>query len=354
MTSDRPYRPYAMKALYFSQHGELDVLRFGDLPAPSPGPGEVAVEVRAAALNHLDIWVRRGWPGLKLALPHVGGSDAAGVVAEIGEGVSGIAPGTPVVVDPGVSTVEDEWTRRGLDSLSPGYQILGEHRPGTFAERIVVPAANLLPIPAGVGFAEAAAPLLVGLTAWRMLVGAGEVCRGETVLIVGAGGGVNSFAIQIAKLLGATVIALTSTAEKMERAAELGADHVLGYRDDPEWPRAVYKLTGRRGADVVVDNVGQATIQRSMRALAPGGRLLTVGNTSGYRAEIDLRYLFAKQIRWIGTTMGSHQDFREVMGLVWSRKLRPVIDRVMPLGDGKEAVRILEEGRQFGKVILEP
>jgi len=345
-----------MKALYFSQHGERDRLEHGNLPNPEPGPGEALVEIRAAALNHLDIWVRRGWPGLKLALPHVGGSDGAGVIAGFGPGTTGggLEIGRRVVIDPGVTTATDEWTRRGLDALSPGYQILGEHRAGTFAERIAVPVGNLLPIPDGFGFAEAAAPLLAGLTAWRMLIGCGEVRVNETVLIVGAGGGVNSIAIQVAKLAGARVFALTSSPEKAARARELGADEVIDYRAEPEWAKAIYKMTGRRGVDVVVDNVGRATLASSLRALAPGGRLLTVGNTSGYQVEFDIRYMFAKQIRWIGSTMGSHQDFRDVMGLVWNRKLRVVIDRVMPLAAGRDAVRLLEEGRQFGKVVLEP
>ncbi len=345
-----------MKALCFSRHGERDRLEYGDRPDPVPGPGEALIEIRAAALNHLDIWVRRGWPGLKLALPHVGGSDGAGVIAGFGPGTDGggLELGRRVVIDPGVTTAADEWTRRGLDALSPGYQILGEHRPGTFAERIVVPVGNLLPIPDGFDFPAAAAPLLAGLTAWRMLIGCGEVRVHETVLIVGAGGGVNSIAIQIAKLAGARVFALTSSAEKAARARDLGADEVIDYRAEPEWAKAIHKLTGRRGVDVVVDNVGQATLASSIRALAPGGRLLTVGNTSGYQVEFDIRYMFAKQIRWIGSTMGSHQDFRDVMDLFWSRKLRVVIDRVMPLAEGRDAVRLLEEGRQFGKVVLEP
>lgn len=343
-----------MKALFFREHGERDRLEVGDLPDPSPGPGEALVRIRAAALNHLDIWVRRGWPGLNLEFPHIGGADGAGVIEELGPQVSGLEIGQRVAIDPGVSTVEDEWTRRGLDSLSPGYRILGESRSGTFAERIAVPAANLEPIPEGFSFAEAAAPLLTALTAWRMLVVAGRVRAGESVLIVGAGGGVNTMAIQLARYSGATVYALTSTPEKARRAAELGADHVLDYRADPNWSKSIAKLTDRRGVDVVVDNVGQATIHQSIRALARGGRLLTVGNTSGFKIEMDIRFMFAKQLSWLGTTMGSHQDFRDVMQLVWSRKLKPVIDRVMPLSAGRDAVRVLEEGQQFGKVILEP
>jgi NADPH:quinone reductase-like Zn-dependent oxidoreductase len=343
-----------MKALYFLEHGERDRLEYGDLPDPRPGPGEVLIEIRAAALNHLDIWIRRGWPGLKLTLPHIGGADGAGVIAEVGPGVSGFEVGQRVVIDPGVSTGEDEWTRRGLDSVSPGYRILGEGRSGTFAERIEVPASNLMPIPEGFSFTEACAPLLVGLTAWRMLIVVGRLRAGESVLIVGAGGGVNSIAIQLAKLAGATVYALTSSPEKMQRATELGADEVLDYRADPNWSKAIYKLSGQRGVDVVVDNVGQATIEQSIRALTRGGRLLTVGNTSGFKFEVDIRYMFVKQLSWLGSTMGSHQDFRDVMQLFWSRKLRPVVDRVLPLSSGREAVQLLEEGKQFGKVVLEP
>jgi NADPH:quinone reductase-like Zn-dependent oxidoreductase len=343
-----------MKAIYFEQHGELDVLRYGDLPAPVPGPGEVRVELKAAALNQLDIWVRRGWPGIKVTLPHIGGSDGAGVVAELGPGVSGVSVGDRVGIDPGISTRVDEWTRRGQDSVSPGYQILGEQRAGTLAEQVVVPAANLLPLPAGMSFPEACAPQLVAVTAWRMLMVVGRLRAGESVLIVGAGGGVNSIALQIAKLAGAKVYALTAGAEKVEKAKALGADEVIDYQADPEWSKTIFERTGRRGVDVVVDNAGQATLRQSMRALAPGGRLLTVGNTTGFKYEMDTRLMFVKQIAWLGSTMGSHQDFRDVMRLVFEGKLRPVIDRVMPLREGKEAVRLLEEGRQFGKIVLEP
>ena len=343
-----------MKALFFDQHGERDRLRYGDLPAPRVGPGEVRVAIRAAALNHLDIWVRRGWPGLTLALPHVGGSDGAGEVTEIGPGVAGVAAGDRVCIDPGISTRSDEWTRRGQDALSPGYQILGEHRPGTFAEQVVVPADNLLPIPSGMSFAEAAAPLLTGLTAWHMLLTAGRLQAGESVLVVGAGGGVNTMAIQIAKLAGATVYAVTSGSEKVAKARDLGADQVLDYRAEPEWSKAIFSLSGRRGVDVVVDNVGQATLRQSLRALSPGGRLLQVGNTSGFDFQMDLRLMFVKQISWIGSTMGSHQEFRDMMQQVFLGRLRPVIDRVLPLREGVHAIELMEAGRQFGKLVLEP
>ncbi len=343
-----------MKALCFYEHGELDVLRYDDVPDPEPGSGQVLVRVRACALNHLDVWIRRGWPGLKLEMPHWTGADVAGEIAALGEGVANWEEGQRVVVDPGISRTEDEFTRRGEHSLSPGYAILGEQVRGGQAEYVCVPAANLMPIPEGWDFPQAAAPLLVSLTAWRMLIGRAKLRAGESVLIVGAGGGVNSMAIQIAKLAGATVYALTSTEEKMEKARELGADVVLNYREDPRWSKTLYKMTGRRGVDVVVDNVGQATLGQSMRTVARGGRIVIVGNTSGPQAEIDIRFIFGKQISIIGSTMGTHQDFHDVMALVWAGKLKPVVDRVMPLSEGKAAFETLERGQQFGKIVLAP
>lgn len=341
-----------MKALYFNQHGGPDVLQYGDVPGVQPGPGEVLVQVKAVALNHLDVWVRQGWPGLNLPMPHIGGSDVAGIVAGYGQAAGGPPVGTRVVVDPGVLTGEDEWTRRGEPSVSPHYHILGESVRGGCAEYVGVPAANVLPIPPGVDFTQAAAPILVGLTAWRMLVRRAGLQAGESVAIVGAGGGVNSISIQIAKHLGATVYAITSTPEKMRKAAELGADHVINYREE-DWSRALYRLTGKRGVDVVVDNVGQATLQASLRAAARGGRVAIVGNTSGPQAEIDVRLIFGKQISLVGSTMGSHQDFLDVMALVWTGKLKPVIDRILPLSEGRAAHEALAAGEQFGKIVLQ-
>ncbi|MFQ6102129.1 MAG: zinc-binding dehydrogenase [Anaerolineae bacterium] len=343
-----------MKALCFYEHGELDVLQYTDVPDPEPGPEEVLVRVHACALNHLDVFVRRGWPGLKLEMPHWTGADVAGEVAALGEGVTGWKVGQRVVADPGISTREDEFTRRGEHSLSPGYVIRGEQIRGGQAEYVVASAASLMPIAEGWDFPQAAAPLLVSLTAWRMLVHRANLRAGESVLVVGAGGGVNSMAVQIAKLAGATVYALTSTEEKMAKARELGADVVLNYREDPQWSKALYKMTGRRGVDVVVDNVGRATLAQSMRAVARGGRIVVVGNTSGPKTEIDVRFIFGKQISIVGSTMGSHQDFRDVMGLVWAGKLKPVVDRVMPLSEGKAAFEVLERGEQFGKIVLTP
>ncbi|MBI5303542.1 MAG: zinc-binding dehydrogenase [Chloroflexi bacterium] len=341
-----------MKALFFNEHGGIPALQYGDVADPEPGPGEALVRVHAVALNRLDLWVCQGWAGLKLTMPHYSGADVAGIVAGYGKDARGPAIGTPVVVDPGVVLGEDDWTRRGEESVSPHYHILGETVRGGCAEYLTIPARNLLPMPVGFDFASAAAPILVGLTAWRMLIHRAKLQAGESIAIIGAGGGVNSISIQLAKYLGATVYAITSTPEKMRRAQELGADQVINYRDE-DWSRALYTMTGKRGVDVVVDNIGQATLNSSMRAVARGGRIAIVGNTSGAQTQIDVRFIFGKQISLIGSTMGSHQDFIDVMELVWSGKLKPVIDRVMPLAEGRAAYELLASGQQFGKIVLQ-
>jgi len=342
-----------MKAVFFERHGESDVLQYGEVPEPAVAPGQAVVRVKACALNYLDIWVRRGWPGLKLEMPHWCGADVAGEIAAVGAGVSGWSAGQRVVIDPGINRVQDEYTRRGEASVSPGYHVLGEHTRGGAAEYVAVPAENLAPMPDGVDFPEAAAPLLAGLTAWRMLIHRAALKAGESVLVVGAGGGVNSLAIQIAKLAGAVVFAVASNAEKAAKAAALGADVVID-RSQADWVREVLRRTGKRGVDVVVDNVGRATLAASMQAVARGGRIVIVGNTSGPQAEIDIRFIFGKQISLIGSTMGNHQDFRAVTQLLRQGKLKPVISQVVPLRDGIEAYRRMEEGRHFGKIVLQP
>jgi NADPH2:quinone reductase len=342
-----------MKAVFFESHGEIDVLRYGRVPDPVPSAGQVVVQVRACALNFLDIWVRRGWPGLKLEMPHWCGADVAGEIAALGPGVAGWTAGQRVVVDPGINRFEDEFTRRGQASVSPGYSVLGEHVRGGAAEYVAVPAANLAAMPEGLDFPSAAAPLLVGLTAWRMLIHRAGLKPAETVLVVGAGGGVNSMAIQVARLAGATVLVVAGDAEKSAKALKLGADAVID-RSRTDWVREVLKLTGKRGVDVVVDNVGRTTLAGSMQAVARGGRIVIVGNTSGPKAEIDIRFIFGKQISLIGSTMGSHQDFLTVTDLLWQDKLKPVIDRVFALSEGIEAYRRMEAGGHFGKILLQP
>jgi len=342
-----------MKALFFKKHGDLDVLRFGDVPDPVPGPDEVTVRVRACATNHLDIWVRRGWPGLKLEMPHWCGADVAGDIVEAGDAVTEWKTGQRVIADPGVNLRTDAFVRRGEASMSPGYRILGEHLRGGAAEFICVPAGNLAAIPDEVDYVEAAAPLLVSLTAWRMLIHRGQLKPAETVLVVGAGGGVNSMAIQIAKIAGAFVYVVAGSKHKAEKAMELGADVAID-RTETDWSKEVYRLSGKKGVDLVVDNVGKATLQKSMTVVARGGRIVIVGNTSGPMAEIDIRYIFGKQISLIGSTMGTHQEFLDVVAMLWAEKLKPVIDRVIPLKEGQQAYRIMEDGEQFGKIVLTP
>lgn len=342
-----------MKAVFFEQHGELEVLRYGDLPDPQPQREEALVRVRAVALNHLDIWVRRGWKGLRVAMPHITGSDVAGEIVAV-NGTSTWTPGMKVIVNPGIVTVEDEWTRRGEDSVSPGYKILGEQIPGGLAEYVTVPVASLYRMPEHLSFEEACAPLLVGTTCWRMLFKRARLMPGETVLIVGSGGGVNTHSIQFARAAGAHVIVLAGTKEKGERAQALGANFVINYRDTPRWDMEVLKLTRGRGAEVVVDNVGTATMAKSLRAAGRGGRIVTVGNTSGYEVIYDNRLLFTKQLSIIGSTMGSRQDFIDALEFMWSHNLRSVIDRVAPLKDAVQMVALLEEGGQFGKIVLTP
>jgi NADPH:quinone reductase-like Zn-dependent oxidoreductase len=343
-----------MKALHFFDHGSISNLHFGDLPTPKPGAGEVLIKVKACSINHLDLWVLRGWPGLKLARPHIGGADISGEVAELGEGVTGHKAGDAVIVTPGFTLSEDRYTERDEDSLSPGYKIIGEQLKGGFAEYVVVPAKAVFEKPKALSFEDACAPLLVGLTAWRMLVRRAQLKAGDRVLVVGAGGGVNSISIQIAAALGAQVIALSSTDEKCAQAIAMGAKEVINYKKVPDWSREVRRLTEGQGVDVVIDNVGTQTFPQSINSCARGGRIVTVGNTSGALVEFDNRLIFTKQLSILGSTMGSRQDFIDMLGFLQEKKIKVHIDTVFSLKDGKEAYRTLEEGRQFGKVLVVP
>ncbi|MGD0400558.1 MAG: zinc-binding dehydrogenase [Syntrophobacteraceae bacterium] len=342
-----------MKALCFHQHGGPDVLRYEDVADPTPGKGQVLVEVKACALNHLDIFVMHGWPGLVLEMPHWGGSDIAGVVAGLGEGVTGFETGRRIVIDHGINPIEDEFTRRGEHSMSPRYMIIGEHIRGGFAKYVTAPAKNLVTMPDNIDFPQACAPLLVTLTAWRMLINRAKLQAGETVLLVGAGGGVNTAAIQIAKMAGATVYVVAGNAEKAKKARELGADFVID-RSVTDWGKELRRLTAKRGVDLVVDNVGAATLDISMAVVARGGRIVIVGNTSGPQVEIDVRRIFGKQISLIGSTMGSPQDFRDITSLLWSGRLKAIVGEVMPLSEGKRGVEIMQRGEMFGKIVLAP
>lgn len=342
-----------MHGAVFFEHGGLDVLQYVDnLTIPEPGYGEVRLNMKAVALNRLDLWVRVGWPGLKLALPHITCADGAGVVDAVGPGVRQFIPGDRVSIDPTLVDADSPALMTGLENQSR-IHILGEGAPGVGAEYVVLPARNLMKMPDHVSFNEAAAAGLVYVTAWHSLITRGGLGPGETVLIVGAGGGVNSASIQIAKLVGAQVYAVGSNAEKCAKAKELGADVTINREQIPEWSRELFKLTEKRGVDVVVDNVGAATFNDSIRSVRIGGRILVVGNTSGPQVDLDLRYIFSKQISIIGSTMGPHQDYVKVMNLVFSGALKPVIGATLSLAEFKEGQRLLEEGALFGKVVLE-
>jgi NADPH:quinone reductase-like Zn-dependent oxidoreductase len=343
-----------MKAIFFERHGEVDALKFAEIPDPAPKPGEALIRVKAVALNHLDVWVRRGWPGLHLEMPHITGSDVAGEIVSVNVPGSNWAPGSRVIVNPGIIASDDEWTRKGEDSLSPGYRILGEQMRGGLAELVTVPVGNLFRLPDSVPFEKGAAPLLVGVTCWRMLFKRGGLRAGETVLVVGAGGGVNSLSILLARAAGATVYALSSGQSKIEKALALGASAVVDYTTHPDWHTEILKLTKGRGVDIVVDNVGAKTIPKSLRAVARGGRILTVGNTKGYEFSFDNRLLFTKQVSLIGSTMGSRQDFVDAMEFLWHNKIQIPIDCVEPLSQGMKMIKRLEDGAQFGKIVLCP
>ncbi|MGH2545010.1 MAG: zinc-binding dehydrogenase [Ardenticatenaceae bacterium] len=342
-----------MKAMVYTGTGGPEVIEAAEVPTPAPGWGEVRVRVVASALNHLDLWIRRGLPGIPPSFPHVGGCDVAGVVDAVGEGVREWQQGDRVVINPALSCGQCEWCARGEDSLCDSFAILGEHVWGGFAEYVVVPVANLERVPDDFPLEEAAAVPLVYATAWRMLITQAEIKPGETVLVIGAGGGVNSAAIQIAALAGCRVWATTSTTEKMEAARALGAEWVVNYVEDEGWSKAVYQRSSKRGVDVVVDNVGEATWATSIRSLAKGGRLVTVGATTGATGKMDIRQIFWKQLRIIGSTMAARGEFRDVMRLVWQGKLHPVIDCVLPLRELRAGHEALESRAHFGKIVMQ-
>ena len=324
-------------------------------PSPSPGPDDVRVAIRAAALNHLDLFVIRGLPGITYEFPHILGADGAGVVESVGTAVTAVRPGDRVLINPGVSDYTCEFCRAGEHSLCVRYGILGEHRPGTMAELVTIPAHNVLPIPEidpPLTWPEAAAFSLVTLTAWRMVVTRAQLKAGEWVLVWGIGGGVSLAALRIAKQLGAKVIATSSSDAKLERARELGADFTLNHRTQ-QISREVRALTGKRGVDVVVENVGEATWGESLRSLAKGGRVVTCGGTSGPQLVTDVRPLFWHQFTILGSTMGNAAEYREVVRQLGLGRLRPIVDAVYPLARVREAYERLEQGAQIGKVAVE-
>jgi len=341
-----------MNAIFFQEHGGLEQLQYGELQAPTPGAGEVQIRLRKAALNRSDLFTLQGWPGLELEVPHILGGDGAGQVSSWGAGVEGFAQGDWVVVNANLSDGTCERCLAGMDNLCQNWHLLGETRRGTFAEYVVVPAANLLRIPEGFDPRSAAAAGLVYLTAWHSLVTRGGLRQGETVLVVGAAGGVNSACIDIAKLVGARVFVVGSSAQKLAGAEALGADVLIDRSKEENWSKAAYLASGRLGVDVVVDNVGAPTLALSIRTARKGGRILTVGNTAGSTFEFDNRFMFYKHLSFLGSTMGTRSDFATVMGLVFEGRLRPHLDRDYPLQDAAVALGRMQLGEHLGKITL--
>ena len=342
----------AMTAMVLREHGGPDVLHLEQLPIPEPGPGEVRIRVRAVALNHLDIWVRKGGPAFKLEYPHRLGSDIAGTVDAVGPGTTAKV-GAKVVVQPGLSCGSCAACLGGQDNLCRFYRILGENAQGGYADYIVVPQVNLAPYPERLEFAQAAASILPFLTAWQMVVRKARVQPGDIVLVHGAGSGVGVAAIQIAKLYGARVITTASTDDKLERARQLGADVGINYATQ-DFTAECRTLTDNRGVDAVIEHVGGETFAQSLRAVRVGGRVVTCGATSGFHPNIDLRHIFFRQVEVLGSTMGSKADLLAVLSHVSAGRLHPVVHAVMPLALAADAHRILEDRGAFGKVVLEP
>ncbi len=343
-----------MKAVCFQEHGNLLNVEYGELPIPTITADEVLLAVKAIALNRLDLWVLAGWPSLKLKMPHVMGSDGAGVIAAVGENVHNFAVGDRVAVNPTISCGQCSYCTVGRDNMCDQFAIFGEHEDGFMAEYTAVPVRNLLKLPDNTSFADAAAASLVYVTAWHSLIERGGLQAGESVLIVGAGGGVNSASIQIAKLAGASAVYVVgSDGKKCDLARELGADVTIN-RSEVDWGKAIFKATARQGVDIVIDNVGAATYGMSLRALKKGGRLLTVGNSSGAAFTFDNRYIFGKHLSIIGSTMGPHADYKKVMEMVFNGRLHPLIDSITPLAEAKTALQRLQDGDVYGKLLLLP
>jgi len=346
-----------MRACVIRATGNLDHIQLADVPAPPPaslGPRDVRVAIRAAALNHLDLFVVRGLPHA-YAFPHILGADAAGVVDAVGAEVRSVRPGDRVMLNPGISDYTCDYCRAGEHSLCVNYRMLGEHLPGTLCESVVVPEQNVAIIPTvtpPLSWAEASAFSLVTLTAWRMVVTRAQLRAGETALIWGIGGGVSLTALRIAKLRGARVIVTSSSDAKLEAARRLGADVTLNHRTQ-QVSREVRTLTNKRGADVVVENVGAATWEQSLRSLGRGGRLVTCGATTGPEVAIDLRRLFWYHWSVLGSTMGNDAEYREIVGLLGSGELRPIVDRVFPLNEARAAFERLDQGEQLGKIVVQ-
>lgn len=346
-----PSAPQNMKAVFFNRHGGPEVLQEGDVPTPTPGPDEVIVEVKACALNHLDIWIRTGIPGITVPLPHILGADVAGVIDTVGSNVKDWKPRQKVVVAPGISCGACPPCLAGNDHLCDKYDILGQQSNGGYAEYVKVPANNLLPMPDRLSFEEAASIPLTYLTAWQLLVTNGNVQPGQTVLVHAGGSGLGIACIQIAKLKGARVLTTVGTAEKGKKALALGADETIQYRDT-DFQQEIMRISNKQGVDLVVDHIGQETFEKSLMSVAKGGKLLTCGATSGRQIHFDLRPLFSRNITVIGTRMGRKSALKEVLPHIQTARLTPVIDSVHPLHHAPKAHQKMESRHLFGKIVL--
>src|SRR2546423_1306168 len=340
-----------MKAIVFHQHGAPDVLKYEDAPDPAIRPNEVLVRVKACALNHLDLWMRRGIPGVPIPVPHIPGSDVSGEIAQIGADVTTVRVGQKVVLARGVTCGKCSACVSGQDNRCRQFTNLGYLIDGGCAEFVRAPEVNCLPYPENLSFEEAASIPLVFQTVWHMLLARAELQPGEDVLILGAGSGVGSAAIQVAKFFGARVIATAGTDEKLRKAKQLGADHLINHKTQ-NIRDEVRRITNKRGVDVVFEHVGTATWDDSIASLALCGRLVTCGATTGYDAKIDLRFLFSRQLSLLGSYMGMKSELQTVMKLIATGRLKPVVDRIFPLAEAAAAHGYLESGAQFGKVVL--
>lgn len=340
-----------MKAIVFHQHGDPSVLHYTDVNEPHLRHNEALVKVHACALNHLDLWVRGGLPGVLIPLPHIPGSDVAGEVVKVGPEVHTVHIGQKVVLAPGVTCGKCPACLAGRDNLCRDYTNLGYMIDGGCAQYVRCPDVNCMPYPENLDWVHAAAVPLVFLTAWHMLVNRAQLRPGDSVLVIGAGSGVGSAAIQIAKYFGAYVISTAGSDEKLAKAKEIGADDVIHHKV-MHISKEVRRLTNNRGVDVVFEHVGTATWDESVKSLALGGRLVTCGATTGFDGKIDLRFLFSRQLSLLGSYMGSKEELRMVLRLVALGKLKPVVDKVWPLHDCIAAHTYLEHGKQFGKVVL--
>jgi NADPH:quinone reductase-like Zn-dependent oxidoreductase len=340
-----------MKAAVITEYGGIEKITVSEIDKPKPGAGEVLIQVKSAALNHLDIWVSYGRPSAKKNGPHILGSDASGIVAEVGAGVKGISVGGEVIINPGLSCGKCEHCRRGEQSECASFDIVGLGHQGAFAEYVVVPAANVFPKPAHLDFNEAAALPLAYVTAWRMLMTKAGLQAGKTVLIHGIGGGVALAALQLAKMAGAVAIVTSSSDEKLKKAQKLDADHIINYKNK-NVPTAVRDITVGRGVDIAFDTVGAATIPMNLDVVRRGGKIVICGVTTGPKVELNLQAVYWNQLSILGSTMGSNDDFLKLLMAMDAAKLKPVVDSVFPLTEVRDAMKKMESGAQFGKIVL--